>query len=66
MPEWQYKLFIEEKTAAEKVQEANQKLLDLNIELEDATISIKRATWIMFWVALLALYIAYKNYKLKK
>ena len=58
MPEWQYKLFQEESKAAEKVQEANQKLLDLNIELESATKSTKIASWIMVIVAIITLVVA--------
>ncbi|MBR9704053.1 hypothetical protein GOV12_01470 [Candidatus Pacearchaeota archaeon] len=72
MPEWQYKLFKEERVAAEKVREANQKLLDLNIELEKATKSMNTASWIMvsvavlmFFVAILTFIVTYKTYKKK-
>ncbi len=73
MPEWQYKLFQEESAAAKKVQEANQKLLNLNIELGGATQSMKTATWIMVGgailtsiVAILTSIIAYRSYKNKR
>lgn len=57
MPEWQYKLFTKEKDAADKSEQANQKLLDLNTDLDQATKSILKASWLMFAVALIALYI---------
>jgi len=66
MPEWQYKLFTEEKAAAEKVQEANQKLLDLNLQLEDATQIIKNATIVMLIVAIITLYVATTEEKDKR
>ncbi len=63
MPEWQYKLFQEESAAAKKVEEANQKLLDLNIRLEDATQSMKYASWFMTVVAAVTLWVTLSNKK---
>ncbi|MFH1365039.1 MAG: hypothetical protein ABIH28_00450 [archaeon] len=66
MPEWQYKLFNEEKAAAEKTKEANQKLLDLNLQVENATQIIKNATIMMLIVAIITLYVATTEEKDRK
>jgi hypothetical protein len=59
MPQWQYQLFQDQSVAAKKTEEANQKLLDLNVSLE-------RATWIMLFVAVVTLFVATTEEKDRK
>ncbi|MCF7910544.1 hypothetical protein K9L16_02625 [Candidatus Pacearchaeota archaeon] len=66
MPEWQYQLFTEQKKAAEKTQEANDKMIDLTLNVNDATQTLKGATIAMLVVALITLYVSTREEKDKK